>query len=53
MLGGRLKVNIISSEMPGETLGSRERYARTSEAMTILRSLLNGDPSIMMASSGS
>ncbi|WP_343614778.1 LLM class flavin-dependent oxidoreductase [Novosphingobium sp.] len=43
MLGGRLKVNIISSEMPGETLGSRERYARTSEAMTILRSLLNGE----------
>jgi alkanesulfonate monooxygenase len=43
MLGGRLKVNIISSEMPGETLGSRERYARTSEAMSILRSLLNGE----------
>lgn len=44
MLGGRLKVNIISSEMPGETLGSRERYTRTAEAMSILRSLLNGEP---------
>jgi alkanesulfonate monooxygenase len=44
MLGGRLKVNIISSEMPGEVLGSRERYARTAEAMTILRTLLNGQP---------
>ncbi|WP_206244556.1 LLM class flavin-dependent oxidoreductase [Novosphingobium terrae] len=44
MLGGRLKVNIISSEMPGEVLGSRERYARTAEAMSILRSLLNGQP---------
>ncbi len=43
MLGGRLKINIISSEMPGETLGSAERYARTSEAMTILKTLLNGD----------
>lgn len=42
MLGGRLKVNIISSDLPGEVLGSRERYARTGEAMTILRSLLNG-----------
>ncbi|PNB33468.1 alkanesulfonate monooxygenase, partial [Pseudomonas sp. FW305-130] len=29
MLGGRLRVNIISSDMPGETLASAPRYART------------------------
>lgn len=44
MLGGRLRVNIISSDMPGETLGSAPRYARTVEAMHILRTLLNGQP---------
>ncbi len=41
---GRLKINIISSEMPGETLASAPRYARTVEAMHILKTLLNGDP---------
>ena len=44
MLGGRLKVNIISSDLPGETLASAPRYARTTEAMHILKTLLNGDP---------
>jgi len=44
MVGGRLRINIISSEMPGETLSSAARYARTAEAMTILRTLLSGDP---------
>jgi alkanesulfonate monooxygenase len=44
MLGGRLAVNIISSDLPGETLASGPRYARTVEAMAILRSLLNGEP---------
>lgn len=44
MLGGRLTVNIISSEMPGETLASAPRYARTVEAMRILKTLLNGEP---------
>ncbi|MBY3088361.1 LLM class flavin-dependent oxidoreductase [Rhizobium laguerreae] len=44
MAGGRLSVNIISSEMPGETLASGPRYARTIEAMSILRTLLNGKP---------
>jgi alkanesulfonate monooxygenase len=39
---GRLSVNIISSEMPGETLASGPRYARTIEAMSILRTLLDG-----------
>jgi alkanesulfonate monooxygenase len=41
---GRLAVNIISSEMPGETLESGPRYARTIEAMAILRTLLDGKP---------
>lgn len=40
--GGRLKVNIISSEMPGETLASAPRYARTVELMKILKRLLSG-----------
>ncbi|MEN3749112.1 LLM class flavin-dependent oxidoreductase [Sphingomonas sp. HF-S3] len=44
MLGGRLNINIISSEMPGETLGSAPRYARTVELMHILKTLLNGQP---------
>ena len=43
MLGGRLTINIISSEMPGETLASGPRYARTVEMMTVLRALLNGE----------
>lgn len=41
--GGRLNVNIISSDLPGETLASAPRYARTVEAMAILRTLLNGE----------
>jgi alkanesulfonate monooxygenase len=44
MLGGRLSINIISSELPGETLASAPRYARTVEAMAILRTLLDGKP---------
>ena len=43
LLGGRLTVNIISSDMPGETLASAPRYARTVEAMHILKTLLNGE----------
>lgn len=42
MLGGRLTVNIISSDLPGETLASAPRYRRTIEAMHILRTLLDG-----------
>lgn len=42
MLGGRLTVNIISSEMPGETLDGPARYRRTAETMGVLRSLLDG-----------
>ncbi len=44
MLGGRLTVNIISSDMPGETLARAPRYARTVELMSILKTLLNGQP---------
>ena len=41
--GGRLTINIISSDLPGQTLASGPRYARTVEAMAIMRALLNGD----------
>lgn len=43
ILGGRLTVNIISSDMPGEVMPSAPRYARTVEVMNILKSLLNGE----------
>jgi alkanesulfonate monooxygenase len=43
LLGGRLVVNIISSDMPGEKLASAPRYARTVEAMSILKTMLNGE----------
>ncbi len=43
ILRGRLTVNIISSDMPGEKLASGPRYDRTVEAMHILKSLLNGE----------
>jgi alkanesulfonate monooxygenase len=42
ILGGRMTVNIISSDMPGEKLDSAPRYRRTVEAMAILKTLLNG-----------
>ncbi len=41
--GGRLNVNIISSDMPGEKIGSAERYARTTEAIKIIKTLLAGE----------
>ena len=43
ILGGRLTVNIISSDLPGERLESAPRYRRTLEIMQILRTLLNGE----------
>ncbi len=43
ILGGRLTINIISSDMPGEKMDSEPRYARTVEAMKILKTLLNGE----------
>ncbi len=42
MLRGRLTINIISSEMPGETLASAPRYGRTVEVMKLLKAALNG-----------
>lgn len=44
MTEGRLDINIISSDLPGETLESAPRYRRTLEYMHILRDLLNGRP---------
>ncbi|HPU16928.1 MAG TPA: LLM class flavin-dependent oxidoreductase, partial [Polymorphobacter sp.] len=44
LANGRLNVNIISSEMPGEVLASAPRYQRTVEVMEILKTLLNGEP---------
>jgi alkanesulfonate monooxygenase len=44
MLGGRLTINIISSDLPGEQLESAARYRRTLEIMRILRDLLDGKP---------
>ena len=37
MLKGRLTINIISSDLPGTTLASTERYARSREVIEILR----------------
>ncbi len=42
MLGGRLTINIISSELPGQPLESAARYRRTLEIMRVLRDLLDG-----------
>ena len=44
MLDGRLTVNIISSDLPGETLPSGPRYRRTLETMVALRAILDGQP---------
>ena len=41
--GGRLNVNIISSDMPGQKMESEPRYARGTEIMKIVRTLLNGE----------
>lgn len=43
MVGGRLKINIISSDMPGQQLDSEARYQRTREWMQVLRALLDGE----------
>ncbi|WP_419911682.1 LLM class flavin-dependent oxidoreductase [Candidatus Poriferisodalis sp.] len=44
MAGGRLTINIISSDLPGAPLPSAPRYQRTREHMEVLRTLLNGQP---------
>lgn len=41
LLNGRLTINIISSDRPGESLDSAPRYGRTLEEMEVLRSLLD------------
>jgi alkanesulfonate monooxygenase len=43
MLGGRLTINIISSELPGQPLQAALRYRRSVEVMRILRTLLDGE----------
>jgi len=43
VLNGRLAINIISSEMPGESLDGPHRYRRTTETMRALRTLMNGE----------
>jgi alkanesulfonate monooxygenase len=44
MLDGRLAINIISSELPGQPMESAPRYRRTLEIMRVLRDLLDGKP---------
>jgi alkanesulfonate monooxygenase len=44
ILEGRLLVNIISSDLPGQELASSERYERTLETMLVLKRLLAGEP---------
>lgn len=43
LAGGRLTINIISSDMPGQELASEPRYRRTVEYMHGLRALLDGE----------
>jgi alkanesulfonate monooxygenase len=43
MAGGRLTINIISSDIPGQKLDSAPRHQRTVEWMRVLRSLLDGE----------
>ena len=42
LLDGRLTVNIISSDRPGEAIDAGARYGRTLEVMEILRTILDG-----------
>ena len=42
MASGRLAVDIISGDLPGESLDSEPRYARTREYMQVVRALLDG-----------
>jgi alkanesulfonate monooxygenase len=43
LLDGRMVVNVISSDLPGETLAAGPRYTRTLEYMRALRTLLDGN----------
>ncbi|MEE8600947.1 LLM class flavin-dependent oxidoreductase [Euzebya tangerina] len=42
IMDGRLTINIISSDIPGEELASEPRYRRSTEIMFVLRELLDG-----------
>jgi alkanesulfonate monooxygenase len=42
MVKGRLTINIISSDLPGETMSSRERYQRSRECIQILKQAFSG-----------
>jgi len=42
MLGGRLTINIISSDLAGAPIDSAPRYRRSVEVMEVLRALLDG-----------
>ena len=42
-LGGGLTINMISSDLPGQTLDGGPRYQRTREIMQALRMCLNGE----------
>jgi alkanesulfonate monooxygenase len=44
MCGGRLTINIISSDLPAAPLESGPRYQRSREYIRALRSLLDGEP---------
>jgi alkanesulfonate monooxygenase len=44
LLGGRLTVNAISSDLPAAPLPPGPRYRRTREVMQIVRALLDGKP---------
>lgn len=44
MLGGRLTLNAISSDLPGAPLDAGPRYRRTAECLEIVRALLDGKP---------
>ncbi len=44
MANGRLTINIISSDLPGDQLESAPRYQRTLEYMEVLRLLLDRQP---------
>ena len=41
--GGRVVINAISSDLPGETMSSEDRYRRTTESIAVLRTLLRGE----------
>ncbi|MCB0197648.1 MAG: LLM class flavin-dependent oxidoreductase, partial [Anaerolineae bacterium] len=43
ILEGRLTINIISSDLPGQKLNARQRYQRSREVITILKQAWNQD----------